>query len=94
MKPIRTVAQAGEACVALLAACQESLVLVSWPCMHHRVMSFIGLHVRRKPDFEDYSCTMVFGERPPALGDDEVWQQGCLADCSMRRPGLRCHSLQ
>ena len=49
--------------------------------------------VCRKPNFEDYSCEMVFGEAPPALEADEVAQQGCLADCAMRRPGARCHSL-
>ncbi len=49
--------------------------------------------VCRKPNFEDYSCEMVFGEAPVALEADEVSQQGCLADCAMRRPGARCHSL-
>jgi hypothetical protein len=47
----------------------------------------------RKPNFEDYSCEMVFGEAPPALAEDEVQQQGCLADCVSKRPGARCHSL-
>jgi len=36
---------------------------------------------------------MVFGEAPPALAEDEVQQQGCLADCVSKRPGARCHSL-
>lgn len=49
--------------------------------------------VCRKPNFEDYSCEMVFGEAPLALEADEVAQQGCLADCTMRRPGARCYSL-
>ena len=52
-----------------------------------------GVCVCRKPNFEDYSCEMVFGEAPLALEADEVAQQGCLADCAMRRPGARCHSM-
>lgn len=34
------------------------------------------------PDFEDFSCQMVFGQVPPAPEVDEALTQPCLAECS------------
>ncbi len=45
-------------------------------------------------DFEDYSCEMIFGLTPPSLEEDEVMQQGCIAQCPTalgERPV--CHKL-
>lgn len=47
-----------------------------------------------KPNFEDYSCDMVFGERPPSLAEDEVNLQACYAECPQAQAGTaKCHKL-
>jgi hypothetical protein len=47
-----------------------------------------------KPNFEDLSCEMVFGERPPPLSADPVAAQPCLANCVTALAGAqRCHKL-
>jgi hypothetical protein len=36
------------------------------------------------PNFEDLSCKMVFGQAPPAITEDAVYNQPCFAgQCSM-----------
>ena len=43
-----------------------------------------GLPLTMTPNFEDFSCEMVFGQVPSALTDDPVYHQPCLANqCSM-----------
>ncbi len=32
-----------------------------------------------KPNFEDLSCDMIFGQPPPALEEDEAFAQPCFA---------------
>ncbi len=54
----------------------------------------LGMPLTMKPNFEDYSCEMIFGLAPPPLEDDEVMQASCLADCTtgiLDRP--QCHKL-
>ena len=47
-----------------------------------------------KPNFEDYSCDMVFGEEPPSLDTDEVNTQGCYEAGPQGKSGLgKCHKL-
>lgn len=55
----------------------------------------LGMPLTMKPNFEDYSCEMVFGERPPPLEEDPVSQQSCLAACAtaITEGGKRCHKL-
>lgn len=49
---------------------------------------------RMEPNFEDFSCTMTFGKRPPPLEEDPVSQQPCLATCATGvAGGARCHKL-
>lgn len=45
-----------------------------------------GIPLTMTPDFEDLSCTMAFGQIPPAFADDEVTEQPCLSDCSTSSP--------
>ena len=54
----------------------------------------LGMPLTMKPNFEDYSCEMIFGLTPPSLAEDEVMQQGCIAQCTTAL-GERavCHKL-
>lgn len=56
----------------------------------------LGMPLTMKPNFEELSCDMVFGERPPIIAADEVMQQGCFAECSQAQPDSvrRCHKMQ
>lgn len=38
-----------------------------------------GIPLSMKPNFEDYSCDMVFGQVPPPLEQEAVYHQPCLA---------------
>jgi len=54
----------------------------------------LGMPLTMKPNFEDYSCEMVFGLTPPPLDKDEALQQPCLQKCSTAlfdKP--QCHKL-
>lgn len=54
----------------------------------------LGMPLTMKPNFEDYSCEMIFGLAPPPLEEDEVMQASCLGDCDtgmLDRP--QCHKL-
>lgn len=42
----------------------------------------LGMPLYMHPNFEDYSCTMTFGQRPPPLDEDSVMQQSCLSMCA------------
>ncbi|MDJ1181760.1 DUF4033 domain-containing protein [Roseofilum casamattae] len=43
-----------------------------------------GIPLTMNPNFEDFSCDMIFGQTPPALEQEEVFQQPCLKQhCSM-----------
>ncbi|ASC69183.1 hypothetical protein XM38_001090 [Halomicronema hongdechloris C2206] len=48
------------------------------------------------PNFEDYSCKMVFGQLPPSLEDEEVYGQPCLVNqCDSAQATARaaCHQI-
>lgn len=52
-----------------------------------------GLPLTMKPDFEDLSCEMVFGEAPPPIYLDEVYNEPCFTkNCVLadRDPNLPC----
>lgn len=54
----------------------------------------LGMPLTMKPNFEDFSCEMVFGLKPPPLEEDEVMQAPCIAECTtgvFDRP--TCHKL-
>ena len=37
-----------------------------------------GIPLTMTPNFEDFSCDMVFGKIPPPLQEEEVYTQSCL----------------
>lgn len=41
-----------------------------------------GIPLTMTPNFEDLSCKMVFGQRPPALQLDDAASEPCLKECS------------
>lgn len=52
-----------------------------------------GLPLTMKPDFEDLSCEMVFGETPSPIHLDEVYNEPCFTkNCVLadRDPNLPC----
>ena len=54
----------------------------------------LGMPLYMEPNFEDYSCKMVFGQKPPPLEEDPVRSQVCLGDCATAIVGgARCHKL-
>ena len=49
-----------------------------------------GIPLTMTPNFEDFSCEMVFGAPPPALETEDCYQQPCLVDeCTMAAPQSR-----
>jgi hypothetical protein len=38
-----------------------------------------GLPLTMNPNFEDLSCEMIFGVRPPPIEQDTVYNQPCFA---------------
>ena len=57
----------------------------------------LGMPLTMKPNFEDYSCEMVFGEGPPPQEQDEAYRQTCLSTCpaaSANAKGPQCPKLQ
>lgn len=45
-----------------------------------------GIPLTMTPNFEDFSCEMVFGQPPPPLETEDASKQPCLADqCGMAR---------
>lgn len=55
-----------------------------------------GIPLTMTPNFEDFSCEMVFGQMPPPLATEAAAQQPCLIDrCEMARPQTQvCPKLQ
>ena len=48
-----------------------------------------------EPNFDDFSCEMVFGQLPPLMSNDDVMHQGCLSECpAAELGGPPCHKLQ
>ena len=39
-----------------------------------------GIPLTMTPNFEDFSCDMVFGQMPPDLSTEEVYKQSCLVE--------------
>lgn len=58
----------------------------------------LGMPLTMTPNFEDFSCEMVFGATPPPLKEDEASLQGCLAGCpsgqGVGTANTPCHKLQ
>ena len=55
----------------------------------------LGMPLTMQPNFQDYSCKMIFGQRPPPLQEDEAVTQSCLQECSAARVSVStCHKLQ
>lgn len=44
-----------------------------------------GLPLTMNPNFETLECDMIFGESPPPLEEDPVYNQPCLSPCKMGR---------
>ena len=45
-----------------------------------------GIPLSMTPNFEDFSCTMVFGQPPIDLAIDEAFNEPCLIECSASQP--------
>ena len=45
----------------------------------------MGMPLYMEPNFEDLSCKMVFGQRPPPLDQDEVSGQKCFKQCALAK---------
>jgi len=44
-----------------------------------------GLPLTMNPDFETLECEMIFGQAPPPIEEDEVYNQPCLSVCNLAR---------
>ncbi|KAL0041404.1 hypothetical protein WJX79_002283 [Trebouxia sp. C0005] len=54
----------------------------------------LGMPLTMKPNFDDYSCDMIFGQMPPSLDADEVNSQACYDACPQGKAGDgKCHKL-
>jgi hypothetical protein len=53
-----------------------------------------GFPMTLKPNFEDLSCEMVFGQAPPPLEEDPALAQPCFAvHCSIARTQAACPNI-
>jgi len=44
----------------------------------------VGIPLTMVPNFEDFSCEMIFGQPPPPLETEDAYKQPCLVDyCSL-----------
>jgi len=41
----------------------------------------LGMPLTMEPNFEDLSCRMIFGQRPPEPEDDQAFRQPCFSTC-------------
>jgi hypothetical protein len=41
-----------------------------------------GIPLTMTPNFEDFSCEMIFGQVAPALSTEDCYQQPCLKECA------------
>lgn len=54
----------------------------------------LGMPLTMKPNFEDMSCQMIFGQVPPPLEEDEAMNSPCLKSCPTAAAALAsCPSL-
>ncbi len=54
-----------------------------------------GIPLTMTPNFEDFSCEMVFGQVPLPAEADEVMRRPCLSECPTGQPSAdKCHKLQ
>ena len=56
-----------------------------------------GIPLTMTPNFEDFSCEMVFGQDPPALETEAVYHQPCLQkQCATaaEEPEQPCHKIR
>jgi hypothetical protein len=44
-----------------------------------------GLPLTMNPDFETLECEMIFGQEPPPIEQDDVYNQPCLSVCNLAR---------
>ena len=63
--------------------------------VQHFFTQELGMPLTMNPNFEDYSCKMIFGQQPPLLDQDEASQQPCLSECEIATVSTRkCKKLQ
>jgi Beta-carotene isomerase D27-like, C-terminal len=54
----------------------------------------LGMPLTMNPNFEDYSCEMIFGQQPPPLAEDQASMQPCIVACpSAIASSAKCHKL-
>jgi Beta-carotene isomerase D27-like, C-terminal len=49
-----------------------------------------GIPVTLVPNFEDYSCEMIFGQIPPDVTTEEAYHEPCLAACPTAKTIASC----
>lgn len=53
-----------------------------------------GIPLTMTPNFDDFSCSMVFGQAPPPLETEEVYHQPCLDSCTMAASAPACPKMR
>ena len=73
----------------------------SCACVQAFFSEQLGMPLSMEPNFEDYSCDMVFGKSPLPRESDPAFTQGCLALCTTAQaasaaesPTKTCYKLQ
>ncbi|MEO0870191.1 MAG: DUF4033 domain-containing protein, partial [Cyanobacteria bacterium J06642_11] len=49
-----------------------------------------GIPLTMTPNFEDFSCDMIFGQLPPPLETEEAYTQPCLQECVVTSTASAC----
>ncbi len=49
-----------------------------------------GIPLTMTPNFDDFSCDMVFGQAPPPLETEDAYQQACLQACTVASGASAC----
>lgn len=76
--------------VALLGKKQQALCVLQVPTQDFFTNDF-GMPLYMEPNFEDLSCRMNFGQKPPPLEEDPAHTQPCFSQCTLPafNPSLR-----
>ena len=88
-----------------VACARHTLMVCISGCLCLPLQTFfneqLGMPLSMEPNFEDYSCDMVFGKRPLPRGEDPAFTQGCLALCTTAQaankanaPDKTCYKLE
>jgi hypothetical protein len=74
----------------MLCAVGAVTVLHQVPTQNFFTQEF-GLPLTMNPDFQDLSCSMIFGQMPPPVEQDAAYQQPCFVpQCSLAQKSEAC----